>query len=464
MHSQLKNLRQLVVAITAALVAGTTSAHTFYVDAQKGRDANAGSPEAPWKTIQRAADFMRPGDTVRVAGGNYPERVYVTRSGATDRPITYQVSGKVVMRGFTITASYIRVMGFEITNHIRIFQDSYGIYVIGEHNALLNNYIHDLYNEGIMLSGGGDPNSPVTSYNVVRGNRIYRASTCGITVEGRRNLIQANDIGHVVQYPPGGPPFDGADADGIRPFGRGHIIRDNHVHDIWPSDLGNLDPHIDGIETWGPASDITLERNVFDLNGSYFLPVQGAQIENSSGVISHITFRNNIFMDARMGIHVEQIESTRMSSILVVNNTFYRITHYGVLLEGCPQAVIENNAFYDAGSYTDSYLGLSQGSVVYNRGSYLGPNRCSKAGLVVGYNSQSMSDGRPPGRDGSHAPYPHDLWMANPEFANAAAKDFRLLPTSPLVDAGLVLKDVGTDLTGVVRQRGNDIGAYEHQR
>jgi hypothetical protein len=55
-----------------------------------------------------------------------------------------------------------------------------------------------------------------------------------------------------------------------------------------------------------------------------------------------------------------------------------------------------------------------------------------------------MSDGRRPGRQGSRAPYPHDLWMVEPRFVNAAAKDFRLLPHSPLLGAGVVLKDVPT--------------------
>jgi hypothetical protein len=74
-----------------------------------------------------------------------------------------------------------------------------------------------------------------------------------------------------------------------------------------------------------------------------------------------------------------------------------------------------------------------------------------------------MSDGRAPGKRGSQAPYPHDLWMVDPRFVNAAAKDFRLLPNSPLVDVGVALKDVPTDFVGVARPQGSgyDIGTYE---
>jgi hypothetical protein len=232
-----------------------------------------------------------------------------------------------------------------------------------------------------------------------------------------------------------------------------------------PSYSGNLDPHIDCFETWGAARDIMIEQNVCDIKESHFLPVQGAQIENSLAPVSHITLRNNIFMDISMGVHVEQIEHTPMPSILVLNNTFYRVTLYGVFAEGCPGVVIENNVFYDVGSHRDSYLGLGPGSLVNNLVSYMGPKACPKEGLIVGYNAQGMSDGRRPGRQGSRAPYPHDLWMVEPRFVNAAAKDFRLLPHSPLLGAGVVLKDVPTDIRGVARaqSRGYDIGAYQYK-
>jgi len=136
----------------------------------------------------------------------------------------------------------------------------------------------------------------------------------------------------------------------------------------------------------------------------------------------------------------------------VLNNTFYRISAPGVLLlAGAPYATIEDNAFYDVGSHSESYL-LAR------------PD--SQEGLTVGYNLHSMSDGRPPGKSGSQAPYPHDLWGIDPKFVNVAGKDLRLTPSSPLVDSGVELKEVKTDFTGVLRPQGAgyDIGAYEYKR
>jgi hypothetical protein len=436
-----------------ALLASAASANTLYVDAQRGNNANDGTAHAPWQTIQKAADSAQPGDTVLVAKGDYPERIHVTRSGAPDHPITFQASDGVVTQGFTITADYIRVMGFEMTNHITLFRESYGVYLHGQHDEILNNYLHDLYHDGIMLTGEGDPNSPRLAHNVIKGNRIYRANNSGIHIEGRDNLIESNEVAHTIQYPPGAPAWDGADADGMRFFGTGHIFRANRVHDIVFSDLGNLDPHIDCFQSWGPAINITFEQNVCDIDpGGHGGDDEVAMIENSSGTVSHLMFRNNVFMDLGAGILVAARTGQNITYVQVLNNTFYRITAPGVLLlAGATYATIENNVFYDVGNHRESYLLVRSDS---------------QEGLVVGYNLQSMSDGRPPGKGGSQAPYPHDLWGIDPKFVDVEAKDLRLTPASPLLDRGIAVEEVTTDFAGVSRPQGTgyDIGAYQHKR
>jgi hypothetical protein len=445
-----KVARKVMFTAGLALFASTGFANTLYVDAQRGSNANSGIADSPWQTIQKAADSAQPGDTVLVAEGDYPERIRVTRSGAPQRPITFEAHGRAVTQGFTITADYIRVMGFEITNHITLSRESYGVYLHGQHDEILNNYLHDLYHDGIMLAGEGDPNSPQLAYNVIKGNRIDRANNSGIHVEGRENLIEANDIGHTIQYPPGGPAWDGADADGMRFFGTGNIFRGNRIHDILFSDLGNLDPHIDCFQSWGPAMEITFEQNLCDINPGGFSG-QASMIENSSGPVRHLMYQNNIFMDLGAGINVSKTATDGIAFVQVLNNTFYRVRGPAVLLRGAPHGAVENNAFYDVGNHRTSYVNVSADS---------------QDGLAAGYNLHSMSDGRPPGKEGSQAPYPHDLWGIDPQFVNGASKDFHLTPTSPLVDSGIVLKEVTTDFAGVPRPQGAgyDIGAYEYKR
>src|SRR5688572_3851258 len=70
----------LLLMLLAGIVPGA-GATEFYV-APAGLDTNSGSLEAPWRTIQKAADSLAPGDTAWVRGGVYKERVTVRVSGA----------------------------------------------------------------------------------------------------------------------------------------------------------------------------------------------------------------------------------------------------------------------------------------------------------------------------------------------------------------------------------------------
>ncbi len=67
---------------------------TRYVDGSAGDDRNDGlSPEKPLRTIQRAADQVNPGDTVRIAPGVYFETVELARCGTAAQPITFTAAG-----------------------------------------------------------------------------------------------------------------------------------------------------------------------------------------------------------------------------------------------------------------------------------------------------------------------------------------------------------------------------------
>ena len=442
--------RGLMVVVGLALFVSAGSASTYYVDARRGNNANGGTADSPWQTIQKAADSAQPGDTVLVAEGDYAERIQVTHSGAPQRPISFEARGRALTEGFTIIADYIRVVGFEITSRITLPRDSYGVYLQGQYDEILNNYLHDLYHDGIMLTDQKGSNSPLLAHNLIKGNRIYRATNSGIHVAGRENLIEGNEVSHTIQYPTGGPAWDGADADGMRFFGSGHIFRGNRIHDIMLSDLGNLDPHIDCFQSWGPATNITFEQNLCDLNPSG-PGGQATMVENSSGTVGHLLYRNNIFMNCGpLNMHDDRAKGS-IAFVEVLNNTFYRINNSALFLqEEITHVTIENNAFYDVGGHRQSYVTARGGS---------------QEGWVVGYNLHSMSDGQPPGKAGSQAPYPHDLWGIAPQFVDAAARDLRLTPTSPLVDSGVELKEVKTDFAGAPRPQGAgyDIGAYEYR-
>jgi hypothetical protein len=62
------------------------SAATYYV-APNGNNTNAGTQDAPWKTIGKAFGSVKPGDTVLIRGGVYRESVSINVSGTADKPI-----------------------------------------------------------------------------------------------------------------------------------------------------------------------------------------------------------------------------------------------------------------------------------------------------------------------------------------------------------------------------------------
>ena len=88
--------RLFVLLVLAAVVflasfTPTVSAdgNVYYV-ATNGSDDSFGHSDQPWRTIQRAANTLAPGDTVIVRAGVYQERVEINVNGLPGQPITFQ--------------------------------------------------------------------------------------------------------------------------------------------------------------------------------------------------------------------------------------------------------------------------------------------------------------------------------------------------------------------------------------
>ncbi|NOX56097.1 MAG: hypothetical protein GXP27_16980, partial [Planctomycetes bacterium] len=69
-----------------------------YFVAPNGHDSGLGTIDAPFQTIQKAADVMEPGDTCYVRAGTYRETVVLKRSGRPDAPIRFTAyPGEIVV-------------------------------------------------------------------------------------------------------------------------------------------------------------------------------------------------------------------------------------------------------------------------------------------------------------------------------------------------------------------------------
>src|SRR5262245_49503379 len=92
------------------LCASVASATTYYLKPDAGADSNPGTQAAPWKTLDKVAASVGPGDTVTIQAGTYTPDQYVQgggwfqwqaqhRRGTAGQPITLQGEGTVVFDG-----------------------------------------------------------------------------------------------------------------------------------------------------------------------------------------------------------------------------------------------------------------------------------------------------------------------------------------------------------------------------
>ncbi len=79
----------LLWAVAGVLSTSTGAARSYYVSTT-GSDANLGTLDSPFQTIQRAANVAAAGDTVFVRAGVYREVIGPARSGTQSAPITFQ--------------------------------------------------------------------------------------------------------------------------------------------------------------------------------------------------------------------------------------------------------------------------------------------------------------------------------------------------------------------------------------
>jgi hypothetical protein len=431
----------------------TPTGMTYYVS-PTGSDSNNGTSQtSAWATIQHAANIVQPGDTATVLAGTYNERVSVSSSGQNGKPITFQVPAGVTatMQGFEVNANFIQIVGFDITNNNQTDETAWGIYLIGSNNTVSGNNIHDLCAEGIYVSGNGNANSTGTANNIISHNSFIRDEMAGGQIEGQNNLVAYNTVSGTLQYPPNCYSRDGADADGFRFFGNGHVFRSNTIENIpVPGSQYNPNPHTDCFQSWGPATNMTFDSNwcqwpapgTSSSGGSNHI----GMVENFAGTVNNLLFMNNVFVNMYQGLLVDGSGgSSNITGLRFYNNTVDNVTQEGVtLIADAPAAQIINNIFCNVGAGGDNYLSVDSTS----------------SNFTAVDNDMWMSNDSMPGTYGSNATSINE----NPQFVNLSTLNFHLSASSPMIDAGQTLSQVTHDYDGVSRPQGGayDIGAFEY--
>ena len=458
-----KTLKQLylesAVVLAENLPAGSMT--TFYVDQKhpSANDSNPGTESLPWRTVQKAADTLNPGETAIVKPGSY-EAVTIKRSGTVGNYITIKAvsapdkslmkpnelydpvlknyvpantAKNAVIKGITFQGSdlkyveYVKVENFEITSVGDSSWNRWAYLRNARHIELNNNFIHE--NKGLSVHGHTADNI------VVRNNVIYRMLSVALTIYGKNWIVEDNEIMHAVTY----DTFTGeklsGDCDALRFFGTGHIFRGIYFHDYHDEEATG---HFDAMQTFSNnqeiniAHDILIEKNCFSNFGQMLMTADITEQSGGIDAISDFTIRNNIFIDSRAaGI----LLGVNVNNFTIINNTVVNTYNTGLsIADNCHHTVILNNIFYNNGGGTQVYRESSKpGSMVnYNLHdpdwSYPPKQPEYNINSIIGENPGFMDLENPLGDDG--IPFTNDDGL-------------RLQKGSPAVGTGVLGSDMG---------------------
>lgn len=378
-------LRQFVshlCCFAVLAVGGALPAADRYVSVS-GSDTAAGETSTPWRTIQHACNHAKPGDTLHVAAGTYHEKLLIKVSGVEGAFITLKAEPGVVLSGkgvkgdnmiFIQDQSYLKVIGFEITDHLDV-NDGSGIRVKGHgrHIELRGNRIHKIRGRDAMgiTIYGTDVNAPL-EHVVIDGNEIFDcdpARSEALTLNGNVSHFQVTnnvvrDVNNIGIDFIGGEAWTSGDASKVA---RNGLCKGNKVYRCRAN---YEDGYAAGIYVDG-GRDIVLEDNIVtqcDL---------GIEIgaENKGSVASGIIVRNNIlFLNDKAGLvfggyekSAGRVQKCSFTGNICYRNNRHKEDHNGELwIQWASGNTVTGNTFVVDGS--DSPLAqVVEGGMAGNR-------------------------------------------------------------------------------------------------
>jgi hypothetical protein len=449
----------------------------YYVNQKHSQasDANPGTESLPWKTIEHAAKSASPGNTIIVYPGDY-RRILIDRSGTPGKVITFkgvnvpdrglvnenelfnpasprQIPGNselnAVTQGFIISADYVRVENFEITDTDCDYINSRSAVRINQaqNSAVVNNFIHDNNPDPAMYNYGGIVGNTHNNRNIlVKGNILYRVQGTGIGLVGQNWLVEDNDVSHTLDLNTDTGAHVGGDSDAVRFFGSGHVIRKNYLHDCLDTEQYG-EPHIDCFQVFSVypdsqfAYDILVEGNYCRNMGQMLMSSDDAEKDGIKNAVHHITFRNNVFQGSR----ANSVIPGGYCDYFTFENNVVADAHYSGLAVSMHShhMTVLNNIFYNNGS-----------------GSQMS-DETSQIGTVWDYNLYYPDFTNPPKEPILDQ---HSIFGENPGFIDPEKGNFRLQPDSPAINRGKKIYEFNYDRDFNFRPQNAkwDIGAHEY--
>ncbi len=397
-----------LVWATFAIVPGRAATYIVDQTAPDAADTNPGTETKPFKTIQQAAGMVKPGDTVFVMEGKYPERVKIKAGGLEGQPITFRAMPRrtAVVNGFDLQANYIRIEGFEITAE----KPATAVQLGGTHCAVIDNYIHHMMVAvaGTVGKPGPDGNRDYSAvaHNHIAYNKVYHTQY-GFMLGGEDWLVENNEVNRLFMYTPGNK-YD--DCDYSRFFGKGCVQRNNYYHGSTSSEIRVA--HVDCLQTFTVngeiAQDLLFENNAC----SDFHQMCMVESAPHIGSVRNWTFRGNIVsansptMSGGWGPDIIQT-----LDVTIANNTISTVRWATIGLRGkeSTNGQIRNNILCHAQRAVDDRMDFTP------------------ANPVVEYNLTYKT---------WDAPGDNNVNGKDPLFVDGVNRNFRLRKGSPAIEAG----------------------------
>ena len=401
---------------------------TAYFVAPTGFDGANGDATHPWRSLQRAADVVKPGDVVTVRKGAYAGFVLSwdgPQGGTKSNPITFKAEKGVV----------INSRNAETPDGINLEPGSH--YVVIKGFRVLNTS-GTITRAGIRVAG--------SDHVVVRGNVTDRNGTWGI--------------------------FTGF-ADDI-------VIRDN---------VASRSQVEHGIYFSNSADRARILRNRVFSNNANGIHINSDASQGGDGVISNVLVSGNVIYDngraGGSGINCDGVQNSRIENNLLSDNHASGISLYRIDgAQGAKNNTVVNNTILMA-SDARWAINIKNGStgnrllnnILYNNHPFRGSINIvqdSLQGFVSDYNVLmsrfSTNDGDSvlslaQWRSATGQDLHSRLSTPGKLFASTANDNYQLSPTSPALNRGTTTLAPKVDLLNKRRPSGAgiDIGAYELQ-
>src|SRR4030043_194556 len=453
-------MKRILFCLTLLLLLPTVvSATTYYVSTTGNNSWDGTAPAyvssntGPWQTLEYAKDELSAGNTLKIRGGIYKEETGFWKvNGTESNPITltnYE-DEKVIIDGnnyefpspgtglMNIDGDYYTIRNLELR-----YSGGTGIIVrkYSSHTTLDNLYTHHCKGAGITYYG---------DYGLVKNCRVYYTSTMN-------EFEQSNTTWSV--------------GIGLRESTCHHTtIQNCTVWDNWGEGISAVKTNYctiqDNIIYNGhnliyicSSHHTTIQRNlIYQTEGNIITPywavdnVPGPSPHYTHGIYSgdeylpeypsyNNTYINNALINLDRAFYM-----TQMKNCLMTHNTIYGATNVAARFGGdAPEAegaILKNNIFHK-----------TSGLMSQDSNGYLTPDYNCWSSLP----SASLR--------GAHdiVGDPGLAKTGSAGYGELTAAYFKLLKTSPCINAATVLDEVSEDYWGTPRGDYPDIGAYEYQ-